>query len=376
MPDPIYLDYNATTPVAPEVWVAMEPYLTREFGNPSSGHVYGQRAAKAVELARQQVASLIGAEPDEMVFTSGATEANNLAIRGVANAQEHKRRHIVTTAIEHPAVEAPCQYLAEHGYEVTRVGVDARGCVSPQDIETALRPDTILVSVMHGNNEVGSIQAIAEIVLIAHDRGVPVHTDAAQTVGKIRVNVDELDVDMLTIAGHKMYAPKGVGALYVRRGTKLAPLILGAGHERGLRAGTENVPHLVALGAAAALASATPPEKELRERALRLLHGLRKGIPGLRIHGDPATGLPNTVNVSVPGLVGRKWLERAPGVAASLGAACHAGEDRPSAILTAMGVPPEAAIGAVRLSVGRMTSDAEIDQATRELISAAVERSA
>jgi cysteine desulfurase len=371
--EPIYLDYNATTPIAPEVLRAMEPYLTAEFGNPSSGHVYGQRAAKAVELARGQVAALIGAEPGEIVFTSGATEANNLAIRGVANAQEHQRRHLVISAIEHPAVEAPCGWLSEHGYEVTRLGVDSRGCVSAQDVEKALRPDTILVSVMHANNEVGSVQAIAEITLIAHDKGVPVHTDAAQTVGKIRVRVDDLDVDLLTIAGHKMYAPKGIGALFVRAGTKLAPLMLGAGHEAGRRAGTENVPSIVGLGAACLLADPSP-ESRLRSLAVRFLDGLRRGVNGLRVHGDPAIGLPNTVNVSVPGLAGRVWLERAPGVAASLGAACHAGEDKPSAVLLAMGVPEEAAIGAVRFSIGRMTTEAEIDEATRQLVAAAEPR--
>ncbi len=374
MGDPIYLDYNATTPIAPEVFGAMEPWLTREFGNPSSGHVYGQRAAHAVARAREEVASLIGASPDEIVFTSGATEANNFAIRGVVNAQEHQRRHIVTSAIEHPAVEEPCRWLSEHGYAVTRLGVDARGCVSPRALQGALRPDTVLVTVMHANNEVGSIQDIGAIARIAHEKGAVVHTDAAQSVGKIRVRVDELGVDLLTIAGHKMYAPKGVGALYVRAGTRLAPLILGAGHEGGRRAGTENVPYVVGLGAACALAERDPPGGRLRSLATRLLDGLKRGIDGLRIHGDPASGLPNTVNVSVPGLAGRAWLDRASGVAASLGAACHAGEDRPSAVLTAMGVSPEAAVGAVRFSVGRMTTESEIDDAVRQLVSAARSR--
>lgn len=371
MGDDIYLDYNATTPIALEVLEAMRPFLEREYGNPSSGHAFGRRARGAVDRARDQVAALLGAQPDEIVFTSGATEANNLAIRGVAQAHLRDRGlHLCTSAVEHPSVAEPCARLAHTGFKLTTVPVDPAGVVSPAAVENELRPDTVLVTVMHANNEMGAIQPVDRIAALCRARGILVHTDAAQTVGKIRANVDELGVDLLTVAGHKMYAPKGVGALYIRRRTRIVPMNLGAGHERGLRAGTENVASIVGLGAACQLAVRQHPAA-LYAMAERLVAGLREGVQGLAVHGDPARGLPNTVNVSAPGTTGRAWLDRAGRVAASVGAACHDGVDAPSAVLTAMGVPADRAIGAIRLSVGRQTTQAEVDEAIALLAAAA-----
>jgi cysteine desulfurase len=369
---PIYLDYNATTPVAPEVADAMGPYLREHFGNPSSSHVYGQRTREAVARARAKVAALIGASTEEIVFTSCATEANNLAILGVARALRGRGRHLVTSAIEHPAVARPMAQLADDGWDVTVLDVDAHGRVSPSDLAAALRDDTVLVSIMHANNEVGTLQPVADLAALAHARGALFHTDAAQSVGKVPVDVTALGVDLLTLAGHKFYAPKGVGALFVRAGTPIAPIQFGAGHEGGLRPGTENVPHLVGLGAAAGLAQQHLPTIGDRLRRQRdALHArLDSEIPGLALNGDLDERLPNTLNLSFPGVSGRDLLARTPEIAASVGSACHEEADAVSGVLGAMGVSPERARGAVRLSLGAPTTDDDISQAADALVAA------
>jgi len=373
MPDPIYLDNNATTPVAQEVFEAMLPWLREQHGNPSSSHMFGQRAAKAVAAARAQVAGLVGAQPADIVFTGCATEANNLALLGVARAIGPSRRHLVISAIEHPAVAAPAAALRNQGWEVSVVPVDAHGRVSAATVEEALRPDTALVSVMHANNEVGTLQPVADIAAITRPRGILLHTDAAQSVGKLPVTVDALGVDLLTIAGHKFSAPKGIGALYVRTGTPIRSILHGADQEHGLRPGTENVALIVALGAAAALASAELPALADRLRALRnRLHSrLADGIPGLQLNGHPELRLPNTLHVSFPGVSGRGLLaEVADTVAASVGSACHSEHDAVSGVLAAMGIDAARASGAVRLSVGRTTQVADLDEAADALIAA------
>jgi len=362
---PICLDYNATTPVAPEVAAAMLPYLREHFGNPSSSHVYGQRTREAVARARSEVAALIGAAPSELVVTSCATEANNLAILGVARALRGRGRHLITSAVEHPAVARPMAHLADEGWDVSVLEVDGHGRVSPSDLAAALRDDTVLVSIMHANNEVGTLQPIAELAALAHARGALFHTDAAQSVGKVPVDVTALGVDLLTLAGHKFYAPKGVGALLVRAGTPVAPIQFGAGHEGGLRPGTENVPHIVGLGAAAVLAQQHLPTIGDRLRRQRdALHArLDSEIPGLALNGDLDERLPNTLNLSFPGVSGRDLLARTPEIAASVGSACHEEADAVSGVLGAMGVSPERARGAVRLSLGAPTTDDDISQA-------------
>jgi cysteine desulfurase len=371
----IYLDHNATTPIAPEVRDAMRPYLGDEFGNPSSAHAHGRAARMAVSRAREQVAALVGGEPESVVFTGSGSEADNLAIVGVALAHVGERDHIVTSAIEHPAVLAACAYLERRlGFRITRVGVDRFGIVDPDDVRHAIEPRTALISIMRANNEVGTLQPIAEIARIARDHEVVMHTDAAQAVGKIRTDVDELDVDLLTVVGHKMGAPKGVGALYVRPGTRLDPVIHGGGQERGLRAGTENVPYIAGLGAACALAArrlATGADAAVRELRDRLHAALRTAVPGLELNGHPELRLPNTLNVSFPGRDGERLLAATPGIAAATGSACHSGRTEPSPVLTAMGIDPARALGAVRLSLGYDTTQAEIDQAAALLADAA-----
>lgn len=368
---PIYLDHNATTPLLPGVVEAMLPYLREHFGNPSSGHVYGRRARAAVDAAREQVAALLGAAPDEVVFTSGGTEANNLAIRGVAAARP-ERRHVVTSNVEHPATERPCRALERQGWRVTRVAVDAEGQVPPADLEGALAADTALVTVMHANNETGVLQPIAALAEAARARGALVHTDAAQSVGKVPTEVAALGVDLLSVAGHKLYAPKGVGALYVRRGTPLEPLLLGAAHERGLRPGTENVASIVGLGAACEIARGSLAAESARVRGLRdrLWDVLRQGVPGLARNGHAEERLPNTLNVRFPGVRGSALLALAPAVAASTGSACHEGGETASAVITAMGVAPDAALGSVRLSLGRGTTAADVERAGAALVAA------
>ena len=322
--------------------------------------------------ARERVAALIGADPREIVFTGCATEANNLAILGVAEALRRRGRHLITSAVEHPAVARPMEHLRGHGWDLTVLPVDGYGRVSPEDLAHALRDDTVLVSVMHANNEVGTLQPIAELATLARARGVLFHTDAAQSAGKIPVDVDALGVDLLTIAGHKLYAPKGVGALYFRRGTPLVPIQLGAGHEQGLRPGTENVPHIVDLGAAAELARAGLPQgtDRLRERRDALHQRLAAAVPGLVLNGHPDERLPNTRNLSFPGVNGRDLLARSPRVAASVGSACHKEGAGVSGVLGAMGASPERALGAVRLSLGEPTTENEIRQSADALIAA------
>lgn len=366
--DPVYFDHNATTPVLPEVLEAMLPYLREHFGNPSSGHVIGQRAHAAVERAREQVAELLGCAGDEIVFTSGGTEANNLAIMGVAERSD-KRRHIVTSFVEHPATERPCAHLGRHGFEITRAPVDAHGQIGLDDVRPFVRGDTALVTVMLAQNETGTLMPVRGIADLAHARGAVMHTDAAQAVGKIPTRVDDLGVDLLSIAGHKLYAPKGVGALYVRRGTPLPPFLLGAGHERGRRPGTENVASIVGLGQACAVAQRDMAEEALRQRALRdeLWNGLRASVPDLRLNGHPEDRLPNTLNVSFPNSRGSEVLQAAPQLAASTGSACHEGGETASSVLLAMGLDPATALGAIRLTLGRRTTRDQVSRAVDAL---------
>jgi cysteine desulfurase len=379
---PVYLDYNATTPLDPAVVEAMRPYLTEHFGNPSSAHLYGKTAHDAVERARQQVADLIGAQPDEIVFTGGGTEASNQAIKGTFFAAYggifghlfHKEVHVITSAVEHPATLQPLAFVKRLGCRVTILGVDRFGRVDRRAVLGAIGRKTRLVTVMHSNNEVGTLQPIREIASVAREQGVLVHTDAAQSLGKLPVDVNELGVDLLTVAGHKLYAPKGVGALYVRRGTKLEPFIHGAGHEGGRRAGTENVPYLVALGKACEIAKQSLPAATEKLRGLRdRLWERLKAALGERVvlNGHPQVRLPNTLNVNFVGHVGADLLAAVPEVAASTGSACHEGSVVQSPVLCAMGVPPELGRGAVRLSVGRFTTAEEVDRAGEALATAA-----
>jgi len=373
MRDPVYLDYNATTPVAPEVLDAMLPWLRDQFGNPSSTHPYGRRAAQAVATARRQVADLIGAQPQEIVFTGCATEANNLALLGVAQALGTSRRHLVISAIEHPAVMAPAMVLREQGWDVTVLPVDPFGRISLEVFEQSLRVETALVSVMHANNEVGTTQPIREIARLTRDRGIVLHTDAAQSAGKLPLNVDELGVDLLTLAGHKFYAPKGVGALYVRSGTPIRSVLHGAEQEHGLRPGTESVASVVALGAAAMAAKRSLPaaSEHLREMRDQLHQRLAAAVPDLHLNGHPEHRLPNTLHVSFPGVSGRALLgEAAEVVAASVGSACHSEHDAVSGVLAAMGADAARAAGAVRLSVGRGTTLEEVARAAEALVCA------
>ncbi len=365
---PIYLDHNATTPVLPEVVDAMLPWLREHFGNPSSNHVYGQRAKKAVATARQQVATLIGGLPDEIYFTSGGTESNNLAIRGVAAASP-ERTHIVTSVIEHPATEMPCRFLEEHGFRISRAGVDGMGMVRLNTIESWLSRDTALVTIMHANSETGTLQPIHKIAAMAHAHGALMHTDAAQTTGKINYSVAELGIDLLSIVGHKMYAPKGIGALFVRTGTAIEPQSLGGGHEHGLRSGTENVPYIVALGQACEIAREHGERTNQRIQQLRdeLWKGLLEKIPGLQLNGHPDLRLPNTLNVRFPGVSGNAILEHAPEIAASTGSACHAEDESASAVIRAMGLSEAEALGSVRLTLGRGTTARDIAIAVKAL---------
>lgn len=367
----IYLDYNASTPIDPAVREVMLPYLGDLHGNPSSGHAAGQAVRRAVETAREQVAALVGADPNEIIFTSGGTEANNQVIKGVAHARGDRGKHIITSAIEHPAVLNPCRFLESQGYEVSYVSVDSYGCVDPAEVAGEVRPTTILVSIMHANNEVGTIQNIREIADIAHQGGVWMHTDAAQTCGKIPTNVKELGVDFLSIAGHKVYAPQGIGALYIREGIKIEPLLHGAGHEGGRRAGTEAVPAIVGLGKAMELARERTGDPKIPALRDRLHDGLKRRLgDGVRLLGHPERRLPNTLAVGFPGHVGGEILAACPELCASTGAACHAGDRKRSGTLAAMDVPEDVAFGAIRLSVGRFTTELEIDRAIEWLANA------
>lgn len=363
----IYLDHNASTPIAPEVADAMRPFLSEHFGNPSSAHWAGAPAREAMGRARAQVAGLLGCAPEEIVFTSGGTEANNHALKGVFFARGGG--HIITTQVEHPAILNPCRFLERLGARVTCIPVDGAGRVDPGAISQAITPETILISVMHANNEVGTLQPIAEIGRIARERGILFHTDAAQSVGKVPVRVSELGVDLLSVAGHKLYAPKGIGALYVRQGVTLEPLIHGAGHESGRRAGTESVLLAVGLGAACELAGrhiGAPRVRELRDlfwSKLQAAFGDR-----VALNGHPEHRLPNTLNVSFVGRAGADILAAMPEVAASTGSACHAGSIELSPVLKAMGVAPEVGMGAIRFSLGRGTTQEEIEWVLNRLV--------
>ena len=368
---PVYLDHNATTPVEPRVLAAMLPYLEEGFGNPSSGHAFGAAAAAAVATAREQVAALLGCRPAEVTFTGGGTESNNLALVG-AVAARGGGGHLVTTVVEHPSVLAACRHLERRwDSSVTYLPVDRDGRVDPDDVARAVTAATVAVSVMHANNETGVLQPIAEIARAIRGRGVLLHTDAAQSVGKVPARVDELSADLLSVAGHKLYGPKGVGALYARGGVALEPVLHGAGQECGLRPGTENVAGIVGLGAACALAAETLPDEAARVAALRDRLWQALGAAGWLRNGHGVEVLPNTLNVSVDGADGTELLARAPEVAASTGSACHTGRTEPSAVLTAMGLPEPRALGAVRLSLGRCTSAEDVDAAAAALVRAA-----
>ena len=359
----IYLDFNASTPIAPEVAEAMKPFFSRHFGNPSSQHWAGIPAKEAVEHARQQVAELLQCSPGEIVFTSGGSESNNHATKGVFFALREKGNHLITTQIEHPAVINPCRFLEKLGAEVTYVPVDRYGSVDPQDIKKAISAKTILITVMHANNEVGTIQPIEEISKIARERGIVFHTDAAQSVGKIATKVDDLGVDLLSIAGHKVYAPKGIGALYIREGTPIEPLIHGAGHESGRRAGTENVLLNVGLGKACEIAKRYLGDDRICTRKDRFWKLLQDNFgEKVVLNGHPLHRLPNTLNVSFVGKAGGEILFRLNGVAASTGAACHSGSVELSPVLKAMGISPEVGMGAIRFSLGRTTTLQELER--------------
>ncbi|NUN15193.1 MAG: cysteine desulfurase [Myxococcales bacterium] len=369
---PIYLDYNATTPLLPEVVAAMLPYLSEHFGNPSSSHIYGSRTKSAVAHAREQVARLLGCSADEIFFTSGGTEANNLSICGVAEAWRDRQAtsgHIVTSVIEHPATSNPCSWLQHRGMRVSRTPVDSTGRITIESLKQSIDSSTTLVTLMHSNNETGVLQPISEAAALAHEVGAVMHTDAAQSIGKIPVHVDNLGVDLLSVAGHKLYAPKGVGALYVRRGTPILPFLRGAGHERGLRPGTENVASIVGLGEACEQARLhlTDTEPRLLRLRNRLWNRLNAVIPGLALNGHPDLRLPNTLNLRFPMVSGLSLLAATPEVAASTGSACHDGAETASSVILAMGIPQEQAIGSVRFTVGRMTTEEQIDQAAEAL---------
>ena len=363
--DHIYLDYNATTPIHPEVAEAMIPFLRSHFGNPSSAHWFGIQTRKAVETARTQVASLLGCQPDEIIFTSGGSESDNFAIAGYALKNRARGNHIITSQIEHPAVLEICRYLEEQGFVVTYLPVDSSGMVSVDDVKRAIRPATILLSVMQANNEVGTIQPIKEIAAICREHGIVVHTDAAQAVGKIPVTIEATGADMLTIAGHKLYAPKGVGALYVRRGLELQKMIHGAAHEQNLRAGTENVLEIVGLGKACEVVAREMAEQAPLMRRLRdlLESELETRLPQCQINGDRVARLPNTLSVSFPGIEANTIISELEQVACSPGAACHSDKVMMSHVLEAMHVPVEYAMGTIRFSVGYMTTEAEIREA-------------
>ena len=362
----IYLDHAATTPTHPEVVKAMLPYFTDAFGNPSSIHSYGQEAKGAVEEARTKVAELIGARSEEIVFASGGTEADNYALKGVAYANEQKGNHIITTPIEHHAVVEACRFLEKRGLKVTYLPVDRYGLVDPQDVKRAITDRTILISVMHASNEVGTIEPVGEIGEIARETGVYYHSDAVQTVGHIPVNVDELNVDLLSISAHKLYGPKGVGALYVRKGTRLASLMHGGGQEKKRRAGTENVPAIVGLGKAAELARHEMGEEARRLSHLRdkLVKGLEERIDHIHLNGHPSQRLPNNVNVSVDFAEGESMVLNLDleGICVSTGSACSSASLEPSHALLALGLSPEQAHGSLRFSLGRENTEADVER--------------
>jgi cysteine desulfurase len=367
----VYLDHNATTPVDSEVLEEMLPFLKGTFGNPSSIHAFGQGARRGLDLARERVAGLIGAAPEEIVFTSGGTESNNHAIAGVFEANRSKGQHIITTAIEHQAVLSVCHGLEQKGARVTYVGVDRHGTVSPGEVMAAVAADTVLISVMLANNDVGTIQPVREIASAAHERGVLVHCDAVQAVGKVPIDVADIEADMISVSSHKLYGPKGAGALFIKRGTRLAPLVLGGHHESRRRAGTENVPAIVGFGKACDLAKERYVEdgKRIRANRERLEHHIREKIERVHIHGHPTKRLPGTLNVGFEGVEGETLLIALDlkGIAVSTGAACSSDSREPSHVLAAMGCHPYLASCSVRFSLGRGTTEQEIDDVGRIL---------
>jgi cysteine desulfurase len=377
MNERIYFDNNATTPVAPKVVEAMLPYYEILYGNPSSIHRFGQQAKAALDQARQQVAAIIGAEANEIVFCSGGTEADNLALQGVINSSSKFRKHIITSKIEHHAILHTCGFLGKKGVQITYVGVDSHGKVDPAEIEAAITPDTLLISIMQANNETGSIQPIRKIADIAHHHSIYFHTDAVQALGKIPVNVDDLGVDLLSLSGHKIHAPKGIGGLFVRKGTRLKPILWGGGHERSRRAGTENIPHIVALGKACELA-----ESGLKQNSAYLLE-LRdtfeeqvfQRIPDAHLNGPPEERLPNTSNLRFDGIEGEGLLINLDigGVACSTGSACTSGSIEPSHVLSAMGLSRKEAFGAIRFSFSVFNKQEQIEPAV-QLLSRTIER--
>jgi len=368
----IYLDYNATTPIDHEVAAAMIPFIEEKWGNPSSSHQIGREARAALEMSRGQVAGLLKCSTQEVIFTSGGTESNNAALKGVAWALRKKGRHVITSRIEHPSILQPAILLMEYGWEVTFLPVDSQCMVDPDDVRRAVRKDTVLISIMHANNETGSIQHISEIGAIARARGIYFHSDAAQSVGKVETYVEDMGVDFLTVAGHKVYAPKGIGALYIRDGAALEPLLHGGGQEGGRRGGTENVILAAALGAACEIAGRRRHDDADRQRRLRdqLFESIVSEIPDVVLNGPKDKRLPNTLNIAFPGLTGGEILDGIPGLCASTGAACHDRSVTLSHVLAAMGVPKEVGMGAIRLTVGRYTTEEEIHQAASWIVAA------
>jgi cysteine desulfurase len=367
------LDYNATTPIDPEVAEAMRPYQFEHFGNPSSSHWYGIQAKNAVKKARAQVADLLNCAPEEVIFTSGGSESNNYAIKGALLAHMDKGNHIITSAVEHPSVTEVCTYFTAKGFLSTYVPVDEFGLINPHELEKAITPQTILITIMHANNEVGTIQPIAEVAEIARAFGILFHTDAAQSMGKIPTRVDELSVDLLSMAGHKLYAPKGIGALYVKRGVKLQKLIHGGGHEHGLRAGTENILGIVGLGKACEIAKRDLHENMIRMREMRdlLYQKLSERCSGIKLNGHPEKRLPNTLSVSFKDIEAVTLLAETEAVAASAGAACHSDSVKVSSVLEAMGVGLAYAMGTIRFSTGKTTTEEEIHTVAALIVEAA-----
>jgi cysteine desulfurase len=375
MKPPIYLDHNATTPHDPEVIEAMRPFFEKEFGNPSSSHWYGIKPRRAVENARAQVASLLNCEPAEIVFTSGGTESNNQAIIGIAQAYRHKGKHIITCAIEHPAVLEVCRYLEKSGYQVTYLPVDDSGQVQVSEVEKAITPGSMLITIMHANNEVGTIEPIEEIAALARDRGIVMHTDAAQSIGKICTDVQSLGVNLLSVAGHKVYAPKGIGAIYIRKGVLPEKFMLGAAQEMGMRAGTENVMEIVGLGKACEISARDLTDNAGHMTAMRdRLHDvLNTKLPDMKLNGHPDNRLPNTLSLSFKGLEANRILEEIGlDVAASAGAACHSDQVQLSHVLEAMKIPVEWAKGTLRFSTGRMNTNDQIDKAAQVISDAVI----
>ncbi len=365
---PVYLDYNATTPVDPEVVEAMLPYITTSFGNPSSNYSIGRENREAVSRAKQQVAALINAQPEEICFNSGGTESNNHAILGTAFAARGRGKHIITSAVEHPAVTNVCRYLATQGWDITWLPVTRYGEVNPEDVENAVRPDTVLITIMHANNEIGTIQPVPEIAAIAARHHVMFHTDAAQSTGKLDVDVKAMGVDLLSIAGHKLYAPKGIGALFIKQGTEIDNLMHGAGQEKGLRPGTENVIQIVALGKACEIANSNLAENQRKMYVMRerLLQGLSSSLKHMTVHTDPDNSLPNTLSIAFPRMNAYTLTEViASDVLISTGSACHSGITEISPVLKAMKVDQLAAEGTVRISTGKYTTGEEVDHAVQ-----------